>query len=227
MIGTQRHQHTVVIRFIFQNLVVHLQCLFQLSVHHQRLTIQSLIITIVGEFLSQSLYLGNSRFLVSLTGIYLALGYRQAFALAIDGFDTVQHLYGRIEIAHLLIQLEQHLQQVLTLFVALIDLLHYRNGSFVILLTDVRLCQCFHIGSVIRIECSRLLDICQTFLAILQGVIVLCQKVVRLGGIGIYLQTMTQQIKGCIVVTLLALHHGFKKELVVLTLSVTSGYRKQ
>ena len=158
VIGTQRHQHTVVVRLRLQDLIIDLQGFLHLSVHHQCLSIHSLIVLVVGELLRQSLHLSNSSLLVAFAVIYLTLSHRDALVLAINLLNLVQHTDSLIEILHLLIQLEKHLQHVLTILVAFVDTLYHRDGCSIVLLTDIYLRQGFHIGQVLWRDGSSFLD---------------------------------------------------------------------
>ena len=139
MIGTQRHQHTVVVGFRLQDFIIDLQGFLHLSVHHQRLPVHRLVVLVVGELMSQGFHLCDSSLLVALAVVYLTLRHRDALVLTVDLLDLVQHTDGLIVVLHLLIQLEEHLEHILTILVALIDALYHRDGFSVVLLSDVEL----------------------------------------------------------------------------------------
>ena len=120
-----------------------------------------------------------------------------------------------IEVLHLLIQLEEHLEHILAVLITIIDTLHHRDGRRIVLLTDIELRQGFHIGHVLRRNGSRLLDTGLRLLLVLQRIIILCQEIPGLSSLRVQLHTVAQQIEGRIIVALLPLHHRLKEEMIV------------
>ena len=187
--------------------------------HHQRLTIHRQIVQVVGELFGKRLHLGYNGFAVTDPRIDLTLGCRQPLVLSINLLQTVQYIDRTGIVLNLLIQLEQHLQQVLMFLVALIDPLNdgYRTG--VVLLTDIGLCQGFHIRLVLRSEGCGTLHARQRLICILHQRIILTQEIIDFWCIGIDLLTMAQQVEGSIVMSFLTLYHRLHEELVIGTLT--------
>ena len=161
IIVAQGHQGTAVVRFFLQHLMKHLQRLFLVAVHHEQISVQTLIVQVVGILLGQFGYLFDGGFLVAHLCVAFTLGHRQAFALSVNVLDTFQNGNGIGIILHLLIEREKHLQQILPVFVPLIETFHNADGCFIILLLDIDLCQCLHVGLIVGIQLCRPLEMGQ------------------------------------------------------------------
>ena len=215
MISAQRHQHTVVVWFLFQDAVIHLQGFFHLTIHHHRLSIEGEVVQVVRVFVCKRLDFSDCTFLISLTCIEFTLRHRDALILTIDSLNAIQNFYGLVITVFLLIELKQHLKQIQPFLVALIDLLNHRDSLSEVLLTDIDLRQRFHIGHVVWLKSSSLLEACHRLLCILQGAVILGKEIINLGGFGIQFLTMAQQVKCCCVIAFLSLHHRLEEELIV------------
>ena len=161
IIVAQGHQGTAVVRFFLQHLMKHLQCLFLVAVHHEQISVQTLIVQVVGILLGQFGYLFDGGFLVAHLCVAFALGHRQAFTLSVNVLDTFQNGNGIGIILHLLIEREKHLQQILPVFVSVVETFHHADGCFIILLLDIDLCQCLHVGLIVGIQLCRPLEMGQ------------------------------------------------------------------
>ena len=98
-----------------------------------------------------------------------------------------------------------------------IEFFHHSDGILIVLLTDIDLRQRLHIGLVLRIQSGCRLEIIQGLICLLHGTVILCQEIIDLSRMGIDIQTMTQQVEGCIILTLLSLDHRLHEEMIIQT----------
>ena len=156
--------------------------------------------------------------------IDVALGERQPFVLPTDVFQELKGVDGLVIAFLFLIQLEECLQQVITVLVVGIELLYGLCRFVILLLADVQLGQRLQEDRLVRVKLCGALDIFQGTVLVFEGRIVLCQVIIHLRCFGVELQAVAQQVEGCIVIALLALHHGLEEEIVV---AVLGGSRQK
>ena len=194
--------------------MIDVQCFLRLTVHHQGFPIHCQIVQVVRILLGEGLHLCNCSFLITHPGIDLTLCQGDTFTLSVDCLQTIQHTHRLFIVFHLLIELEQHLQHILAILVTGIDAFQHRYRTGIILLTDISLSQGLHINLVLRIESGSTFHALYGLLGILQERVILSEEEIDLRGIRIQFLTMTQQVEGGIVVSLLPLNHRFHKKMV-------------
>ena len=179
-----------VVRLFLQHPVIDAERLLRFIVHHEHVAIHPQVVQVVRIALGQSLHLGQRRFLVAHARVHLALGIRQALALAVDVFQPVQYADGLFVVLLLVVELEQQLQQVLAVLMLLVELLRDGDSLFEFLLADVGLSQCFQVDGVVGAQFCGALGHLQRFVRVLQQDVVLRQEVIGLRCFGVYLDAV-------------------------------------
>ena len=209
------HLCITVVGVVLQYLLIDVQRLLLLSVHIERIGIQTTIVVVMRVLVGQFLHLADSRLLVTFLCKEAALGKRQALRLTLQGLQAVQRTNRIVVIMLLLIQLYQHAQHLVALPAFVVQAFQHLDSISILALGDVDIGQCLQVRGVVRLQVDGLFHQGQHLVLLLQCPIVLSQIVIslRAGGVDVY--TMAQQVESRIAVAFLALHYGFEKEIIV------------
>ena len=206
---------TGVLRLFGQDVLIDFQRLLLFVIAQQHVCIESFVVQVVRILVGQCLHLGNGSLFVAHLGVDIALGIRQPLALAFTCLHALQGLNGLVCVVRLLVKAEQHLQQLFTTLVLLIELFHHADGFLVVLLADIHLSHRFKERRIVRLQlhCFQIVAVGQAVVS--QYLVVLCQIVIGFCSLWIQLDAVSQKVEGRIVIPFLPLDHGFKEKSIV------------
>ena len=189
--------------------------LLLLVVLHQPVAHHHAVVHVAGVLVGERLQRLPCRLLVAHHLVDAHLRQRNLLALSLDGLHAVQGVQHAVVVLVLLVELYQYLQHVGALVVLVGQPLVDGRRVVIFLRGQEVLPQPFGIGVVLWVQLSRPLQTYPRERVLVQFALVHRHIEPCLGGIGVDVQTVFQQVVGSVVVLGTLLAHGLQEEVLV------------
>ena len=205
----------IVLGFFFQHVFVFGQSLGLTVVLEQPVANHHAIVQVVGMFLGQLLQLVQRFFLAA--HLLIDVHARKSNLLA----AAVGHLYAVDGLNHagivflLIVELQQHIQNVGAVFIVGIKALVNGNGTVEVVFVHIDLCQPFQIVAVVGIEFCGLLETFHDHGILFQFAVIGRKQIIGLGRHRIDFPTMAQEVEGGIIASPMLLIDSFEEKVLV------------